>query len=32
MATMENTMFLVFVFVALITKEALAAQHAVGGS
>lgn len=32
MATMENTMFLVLVFVALITKEALAAQHAVGGS
>ncbi|KAE8021344.1 hypothetical protein FH972_007242 [Carpinus fangiana] len=32
MATMVNTMFLVLVFVALITKEALAAQHIVGGS
>jgi hypothetical protein len=32
MATMENTMFLVLVFVGLITKEALAAQHIVGGS
>ncbi|XP_059452280.1 mavicyanin [Corylus avellana] len=29
---MENTMLLVLVFVALITKEALAAQHIVGGT
>ena len=29
---MENRVCLVLVFVALITKEAMAAQHAVGGS
>lgn len=31
MATM-NTIFLVLIFVAFITKEALATQHVVGGS